>query len=697
MTDEEDRRAEGLGRVSVRTLVEICGRDIGGAPAFEAEAVDVSGRGMHVRTAYLPEIGAPLVCRFEDRGREIVVEGVVAWRKEEARGGEFGMKFTALDSGSVDALRELCGMGEPAEPQAAHEPPALSPAPARASQGSRVRLHIDGLGSPMKASVRDGGTRKVEVASNLEFLKVGRHLEIEDLSAGMRRGAQIDSVNVVIDPQSQVPQLVVALRYDDADEATPEPSVIDNVPVTEGSPAGAMRMPEPLPLSMSGEMDEASASTEEPGDDEIAAAEVLPEDEIAGEAQALRSRFGAAAVSAGAAAKTGGVQLAKFSAAAAVGMGRLFKGAGEKVLELRRSRAADASPKRTTAPPPGGALSVEGRRLRPQSSARPSTAEPETQVSSKLAALAKKPRARKVAALSALAILVTTVGVLALKKAPPPGAGAEAPSVSVAVAASGEAIEVDDQGNPIEKKAADEKPAKLGEPAGDEGVSADVPLFGPTPMATMEPAPLDAPPEGEGEAAEAGEEAAEKEKASVADELWPEESDGDKGAGDSTKKANPSDVPPWGRGKLETPIVHRLRLDGPGGAIQGAVNATGFTVVIPDRKVMESGSAIEQRDSRIARVKTRNGTSGAQVAFQFKDGVPGYRVRLRKDYVEFLISSEGSKSSTASAKSTGTKKSSSKAKSNKARGDSRKEKSLAASSGKSAKNAKKKRNKKKSD
>jgi hypothetical protein len=696
MTDEEDRRAEGLGRVSVRTLVEICGRDIGGAPAFEAEAVDVSGRGMHVRTAYLPEIGAPLVCRFEERGREIVVEGVVAWRKEEARGGEFGMKFTALDSGSVDALRDLCGMGESAEPEDSPEPAIEQQAPPRASQGSRVRLHIDGLGSPMKASVRDGGTRKVEVASNLEFLKVGRHLEIEDLTAGMRRGAQIDSVNVVIDPESRVPQLVVALRYDDADEATPEPSVIDNVPVTEGSPHAAMPMPKPMPLPMSGEMDEATASTDDPGDEEIAAAEVLPEDEIAGEAQALRSRFGAAAVSAGAAAKTGGVQLAKFGAAAAVGMGRLFKGAGEKVLELRRSRAADGAPKRTTAPPPGGALSVEGRRLRPQSTARPSAAEPETQKSSKLAVLAKQPRARKVAALSALAILVTTVGVLALKKAPPPGAGAEAPSVSVAVAASGEPIEVDDQGNPIEKAAADEKPKKLGEPAGDEGVSADVPLFGPTPMATMEPAPLDAPPEG-GEAAEAGEEAAEKEKASVADELWPEEGGGDKADTGAEKKANPSDVPPWGRGKLDTPIVHRLRLDGPGGAIQGAVNATGFTVVIPDRKVMESGSGIEQRDSRIARVKTRNGTSGAQISFQFKDGVPGYRVRLRKDYVEFLISSEGSKSSTATVKSTGTKKSGSKSKSSKTRSESKKDKSLSTSSGKSAKNPKKKRNKKKSD
>ena len=654
MTDEQDRRAPELGRVPVQTLVEICGRDIGGAPAFEAEALDVSGRGMHVRTAYLPEIGAPLVCRFEDRGREIVVEGVVAWRKEEARGGEFGMKFTALDSGSVEALRDLCGL----EAESEDSPPDMDagePERHRVEQGARVRLHIDGLGSPMKASVRDGGSRKVEVASNLEFLKVGRHLEIEDLGAGMRRGASIDAVNVVIDPSSQVPQLVVALRYDDVDEITPSPSVIDNVAVAEFPEEPPM----PRTLRHSAPPMEQSASTDL---EDIAPAEMTAGDEIAEEAGALRGRIGAVAVNAGAAAKTGGVALAKFSAAAAVGMGKLFKGAGEKVLEYRRQRSEEQRPKRTTAPPPGGAMSVEGRRLRPQSRASiPDTeAAPATALREKL--LANKPRAKKVAILSALAVLVATVSVLALKKpSDPPGAGTEAPSVSVAVAASGEAIAVDDQGNPIEKPvAAPDKGKKLTEgEEGDQGITADVPLFGPTPMATMEPAPLGGPPEEtEGAAGEEEANAADGEKSEVADELWPEE-DGEAGGGKSPSKANPSDVPPWGRGKLVTPTVHRLRLDGPGGAIQGAINATGFTVVIPDRKVMESGSGIEKRDSRIARVKTRNGSSGAQVAFQFKDGVPGYRVRLRKDYVEFLISAEGSKSSTGTKSRTKRSKASS--------------------------------------
>jgi hypothetical protein len=318
------------------------------------------------------------------------------------------------------------------------------------------------------------------------------------------------------------------------------------------------------------------------------------------------------------------------------------------VLELRQRRAEQNAPKRTTAQAPAGALAGVGRRLRPQSPASSGDDGASERPGSKLGTRASGPRAKKTAILVAAALMIATVSVLAFKKpAPPPGAQSDAPAVSLAVSASGEAIEVDDQGNPI-----DSKGKKLTDSAiGEQGLTADVPLFGPTPMATMEPAPLGAPPsESDEEAEPSGAVDAKQAKSDVADELWPDEAEQ---APDRGKKINPSDVPPWGRGKLTTPTVHRLRLDGPGAAIQGAINATGFTVVIPGRKVMESGKPIERRDSRIARVKTRNASSGGQVAFQFKDGVPGYRVRLRKDYVEFLISAaKGSNYSTAPKKST---------------------------------------------
>jgi len=113
-----------------------------------------------------------------------------------------------------------------------------------------------------------------------------------------------------------------------------------------------------------------------------------------------------------------------------------------------------------------------------------------------------------------------------------------------------------------------------------------------------------------------------------------------------------TDTTPWGHGKLHSPTIFRLRLDGPGGKLQGALLPTGFTVLVPGHKVMEQGTGIAKRDSRIASVHTSNRTQGAEVAFHFRDGIPAYRVRLRHDYIEFLIGDgEGTKAKTAKAPS----------------------------------------------
>src|ERR1043165_142086 len=150
MSERQDRRAPGVNRVTVARVVDICGRDAK-VPAFEAESVELSGRGMHVRTPYLPPLGAPLVCRLEDNGREIVVEGSVAWQRDGDGGGEFGVQFTALDSGSVGALKSLGGLSE-AEPGGDAKQAPLTPEPSvePALAGMAVKLHIDGLGAPMK-------------------------------------------------------------------------------------------------------------------------------------------------------------------------------------------------------------------------------------------------------------------------------------------------------------------------------------------------------------------------------------------------------------------------------------------------------------------------------------------------------------------------------------------------------------------
>ncbi len=104
-----ERRAAGGQRVHFEALVAV-GEARGGG--FEAESVDVSREGMRLRTAYLPEIGDKLLCRFDGMGTEVVAEGEVIWRNEEARGGEFGLRFTGLDAEAEEAVRAADGGGE---------------------------------------------------------------------------------------------------------------------------------------------------------------------------------------------------------------------------------------------------------------------------------------------------------------------------------------------------------------------------------------------------------------------------------------------------------------------------------------------------------------------------------------------------------------------------------------------------------
>ncbi len=308
MSSEGDRRAPGATRIPFEALVEV-GTTLG--PPFEAEAVDVSGDGMHLRTAYLPEVGQPLTCRF-DAGHDgtITAQGEVVWQEEMGRGGEFGLRFTDLDQESERALGRIVGVkGNEIAPQA---------------PGSKVRLHIEGLGFPMRARIKDASQKKLTVGNELGFLQVGKELELEDAETGAKRPARIDRVEVEIDQESKIPRLVVGLRYADEEES---------VPMTmDAMDAEAPRDSTPEPSVMDGGMDDVEVP---------AAAEQAPLD--------MRG-----AIARGAAKVTPALltfaNRAKVTAA---------------VLWAKRKRAASAAEpvRRTTAPPPAGALTSSGRKV----------------------------------------------------------------------------------------------------------------------------------------------------------------------------------------------------------------------------------------------------------------------------------------------------------------------------------------------
>src|SRR5690606_8275018 len=176
------------------------------------------------------------------------------------------------------------------------------------------KLHIEGLGAPMKARVTRGTPRKVQVGSQLEFLKVGRTLELEDVSAGARRSAHIDSVAISVEPESQIPQLVVSLRYEGIDEDTPEPVVARG-----------------------------RATDDEDYDDEEYDEDY--DDEVSEDI--FKGRVGALAANAGRAMKNTSANVAKWSGEAFGGLGALVRASGERASAVT-AKARPAKPRRTS-------------------------------------------------------------------------------------------------------------------------------------------------------------------------------------------------------------------------------------------------------------------------------------------------------------------------------------------------------------
>jgi hypothetical protein len=363
----EERRAPGAARIPFEGLVEV-----GGAvgPTFEAQAVNVSEEGIQVRSAYLPEPGQPLTCRFDvGAGHSVLAAGEIAWARGAEGGGELGIRFTDMDPESMDVLKRACG-----NPSDAAEAPAAAP-------GAKIRLHIEGLASPMRAKIRDSRTNEITVGSDLGFLQVGKDLELEDPQSGGKRSASIHAVEVAVDPATRVPQLIVTLRYADRDA---------NEPVV---PAAA------------------SASPADAGavDDRIHVEEVSAK--MRGALASGAARIGPAVERLAVRAKTAIALLAKRG----------------------RDRAQGAaSPRRTTAPPPGGGLHTSGRRV-VRGEAGPSSEE---------GAPAKLRITKRKAAFGGAVMLAAVLAALAMKRshheAPPAGApvASEPSAAEVATAAS---------------------------------------------------------------------------------------------------------------------------------------------------------------------------------------------------------------------------------------------------------------------
>ncbi len=322
MTMNSDRRAAGATRIPFEALVEVS-PSLG--PAFEAQAVNVSDEGMQLRTAYLPEIGQPLLCRFDaGASGEVSAQGEVVWREEGDRGGEFGMRFVDLDAGSAETLGRIVGVKEK----------TIQPS------GAKVRLHIEGLGFPMKARVKDATRKELTVGNELGFLQVGKELELEDAETGEKRPARIDRVEVEIDAESGIPRLVVGLKYGDESESIPvETHAHEDAPQKDATPE---------PTVMDGDEDDAmpredayASPQHDDGKDDV---------EIEEESKKMKGSFAKSAAKVTPA-------LLDFAKRAKATAGVLWD------KRKQRAREAAEATKRTTALPVGGGLHATGRKV----------------------------------------------------------------------------------------------------------------------------------------------------------------------------------------------------------------------------------------------------------------------------------------------------------------------------------------------
>jgi len=594
MNVQEDRRDAKSQRIPFEAIVEV--GDVDPGAAFEAQGVNLSASGMQLRTAYLPEVGQPLLCRFGSGAQEIQTEADVVWTKHGARGGEFGIRFTNVDGASAAALWDLCGVhrGEPSDEGSDGQR-------TEADEGTRVRLHIDGLTSPMKARVRGSVGKELLVGSNLEFLKVGRALELENVDQGGKRPAHIDRVDVELDRESRVPQLVVTLRYDDmsADPPPvvpfptppppyfpPSPSASSPAttarPLSEEPPPARSAAPAPIPA--------VPASVVPPAPPVRVTTTSVADDRTPEEIELARMmRSKVSIVAADTMVKMAGLAV---RAKAALGVA-LSKG-----LQRSRQGRDAAAPRRKTSPPPGGALHATGKRVVRDG------ADSEEALREESENRAKVSRKVMVVAGGATAVLALfVIALLSRGSSAPPGAD-----------------------RPVDPPAATPAAQSSESPTNASGaVEAKVPLFGPTMVATAEsPAPVAPVTQA---MSPINRTMAFGGSPTMGDEAFDRKPNAERKAeGEDGKSGKHGKAAPFGHGKIEHPMVLRIKTDGHIADLHGVRSAAGFTLTMPGRRTLENGSALAARDPRIASVRVANNAKGSELIFQFKGGVPAYLV-----------------------------------------------------------------------
>ncbi len=581
-----ERRKPGASRVPFEALVEIAAPE---GASFEAESVDLSAAGMHLRTAYLPKVGTPLRFRFEpgEGDGAVVVDGEVVWSQDGGGSCEFGVRFAEIAGRDAEAIERIVR----AKPSAAQG--------MGAKPGAPVRIHIEGMAAPMRATLRDDASKGAIVGSELKMLKLGAMVELEDKERGTRRTARVDGVDCEIDPGTRVPQLVVKLRYPDAapsreaasDEVAFAPTAKAPMPAevetaareirttlhseppstkeTVSSPAPSQaRVALPVGEGTLEEDETAQAQTEQASASEQGSHLEDVKDGVKVFSTKMRDVLGGAAATAQSSLKKIGARM----------------GTTVALLAKKKSEGGEGADtaRRTTSSFVAGSATGNGkpRALRQQGGSRDVGGDVRMHGEDEEAAMqeieAKRLARRRQIGIAAGVALAVILGFFAFRKPAPtqPIVQAPAPELAPAPVAA-----------PIEPMAAPVDSA----------------------LAVVEPAPA-VPLIGESTGLDA--------------------------------KGHPN---PFGTPSVKKGTKMLLRLDGPVAEIKGMQMPNGFVVSVPNRKSLEAAGPLAAKDTRITSAKVVNQPGGAELTIAFKDGAsPSYAVRAKGDAIEIVLASEKS-------------------------------------------------------
>jgi hypothetical protein len=274
--------------------------------------------------------------------------------------------------------------------------------------------------------------------------------------------------------------------------------------------------------------------------------------------------------------------------------------------------------RRMTAPPPTGALKAAGRKLvrdRDESEASEAPA-PKPQANRKAALLGS--------ALGLTAVLLVVGGVRLLSARTTESAQAQSPeSAGTNAALALPAPATDTTAAPADPNVTP---------------TANVPLFGATPLSTTEPVPV-APPDVQPAPGDLAQADTGAQAAAMAPNL-----EGDDAADDSASEgATESGGKKFGKGNVHNPVVLKIKTDGPVETVNGAAGAMGFTISLPGRRALSSPSELARKDKRIASINVVNNPAGAEISIQFKDGVPAYMAKAKGERLDIALGTASKK------------------------------------------------------